>query len=132
MTASAPPRLLVLDDEEALAFVLSRIAQRGGWAVETGATVAEFQAQFHAARPDLIMLDLRLGEVDGLEQLRFLQAQNYAGAIVLMSGDVDSVLREAGELGRSLGLAVVGTLSKPATNNEIRELLAPLFRSCRG
>ena len=129
---SEPPRLLVLDDEEALALVLSRIAQRGGWAVEAAATVAAFQAQFHAARPDLIMLDLRLGEVDGLDQLHFLQAENYAGAIVLMSGDVDSVLREAGELGRSLGLAVVGTLSKPATNNEIRELLATLLRSCRG
>jgi DNA-binding response OmpR family regulator len=129
---SEPPRLLVVEDEEALAFVLRRIAQRVGWRVETAATVAAFRACFRAARPDLIMLDLRIGLEDGVAELRFLQAEGYRGAVVLMSGDVDSVLQEARALGRSLDLVIGGTLSKPATNAEVTALLETLIRSCGG
>ncbi len=127
-----PPRLLVVEDEEALAFVLRRIAVRVGWRVETAATVEAFRACFRDARPDLIMLDLRIGLDDGIEELRFLQVERYRGTVVLMSGDADSVLQEACALGRSLDLAIGGTLSKPATNAEVKALLETLIRASGG
>ncbi len=122
----APPRLLVLDDEAALGFVLCRIAQRRGWSAEAVTTVGEFQAQLRVTPPDVILLDLQLDASDGTEQLRFLARESYRGTVVLMSGHTDAVLEAAGTLGRSLGLAIGGTLGKPASNTEVSELLTRL------
>jgi EAL domain-containing protein (putative c-di-GMP-specific phosphodiesterase class I)/ActR/RegA family two-component response regulator len=117
------PRLLVLDDEAALGQVLVRLAQRSGWVAQATTTVAAFQAQFDGARPDAIMLDLQLGSGDGVEQLRFLHDRRYDGSIALMSGFADRVLHAASELGKSLGLAIVDAVSKPASNDRIKALL---------
>jgi len=126
MSEREPLCLLILDDEEAIGLILARIATRRGWAVQVTATVAAFKAQFQAVRPDAIMLDLNLGTVDGVEQLRFLHDRQYRGSIVLMSGFADRVLHAASELGKSLGLAMVDVLSKPASNDQIRDLLDTL------
>jgi EAL domain-containing protein (putative c-di-GMP-specific phosphodiesterase class I)/ActR/RegA family two-component response regulator len=126
--AQEQPSVLILDDEAAIGEILTRIAQRSGWTARAATTVGEFQALFRSARPDSIMLDLKLNASDGVEQLRFLQGESYNGSIVLMSGVADRVLTATGELGRSLGLAVVGTLSKPASNDHIKDLLATLAR----
>jgi EAL domain-containing protein (putative c-di-GMP-specific phosphodiesterase class I)/ActR/RegA family two-component response regulator len=123
MTNPELPRLLVLDDEPAFGQIMARIARRNGWAAETTTDVVEFQRLFARLRPDAIMLDLQLGNADGVEQLRFLQSQHYDGAIVLMSGYTDRVLHAARELGQSLGLAVDAILAKPATNEQIKALL---------
>ncbi len=72
------------------------------------------------------MLDLHLGTDDGIEQLRFLGEQRYAGAIALMSGFGDRVLQSASTLGRSLGLTIAANLTKPASNAQIRDVLTVL------
>ncbi|MEJ0071135.1 MAG: EAL domain-containing response regulator [Pseudomonadota bacterium] len=118
-----PPRLLVLDDEVALGEILVRIAQRNGWIAQATTAVAAFQAEFNGARPDAIMHDLQLGAGDGVEQLRFLHDRRYDGSVALMSGFADRVLHAASELGKSLGLAIVDVVSKPASNERIKALL---------
>jgi DNA-binding response OmpR family regulator len=65
-------RLLILDDESPVGRILVKIASRSGWLANHVSTVAEFHARFADCRPDAIMLDLNLGEADGIEQLRFL------------------------------------------------------------
>jgi EAL domain-containing protein (putative c-di-GMP-specific phosphodiesterase class I)/ActR/RegA family two-component response regulator len=128
MTEQPPPQVLILDDEVAIGHILSRIAQRAGWIAQAATTVDEFRTLFRKARPDSIMLDLKLNASDGVEQLRFLHGEGYNGAIVLMSGFADRVLTATSDLGRSLGLAIVGTLSKPASNDQIKDLLSTLAR----
>jgi EAL domain-containing protein (putative c-di-GMP-specific phosphodiesterase class I)/CheY-like chemotaxis protein len=128
MMEQPPPRVLILDDEAAIGYILARVAQRTGWVAQAATTVGEFRTLFREARPDSIMLDLKLNASDGVEQLRFLHGEGYNGAIVLMSGFADRVLAATSDLGRSLGLAVVGTLSKPASNDQIKDLLSTLAR----
>jgi EAL domain-containing protein (putative c-di-GMP-specific phosphodiesterase class I)/ActR/RegA family two-component response regulator len=119
-------RLLILDDEPAFCTILSRIAERAGWAPIATQDAPSFQRRFRAERPHAIVLDLHLGSEDGVEQLRFLSDEGYDGGIVVMSGFDERVLEAAREVGRSLGLAIVGLLSKPASNAEIGEHLAAL------
>ena len=130
MSERANPRLLILDDEPAFGIILSRIAERTGWAPEMTTDAATFQREFAAARPDAVVLDLNLGASDGSTQLRFLHDARFAGGIVVMSGADEGVIEAARALGRSLGLAVVGTIAKPAENETIRDCLVALARSC--
>ena len=73
---------------------------------------------------DAILLDLQLGESDGIEELRYLSDVGYLGAIVLMSGFDARVLASAHEIGNSLGLHIAGSLQKPVRETDIGEVLA--------
>lgn len=118
--------LIVLDDESRIAAIIAAVARERGWTVGVAVSDTEFQKLYAAIVPDAIMLDLRLGSSDGIEQLRFLQAAHYRGAVVLMSGFDARVLASAQHVGRSLGLRITTTLEKPARVTRIRDVLKEL------
>jgi EAL domain-containing protein (putative c-di-GMP-specific phosphodiesterase class I) len=121
-------RLIVLDDNESVTEFMATVASRRGWHVSTATHQAEFRALVNASPPDAIMLDLQLGESDGIEELRFLHSQSYAGAIVLMSGFDSRVLASARQIGDALGLSVTAVLEKPARAARVGEVLALIER----
>jgi EAL domain-containing protein (putative c-di-GMP-specific phosphodiesterase class I)/CheY-like chemotaxis protein len=125
-------QLVVLDDDHAVAELLSTIGVACGWDVHAVEREDEFQALVTTSPPDAIMLDLQLANSDGVEQLQFLHDRHYTGAIVLMSGFDARVLSSAQEIGDSLGLNVVAILEKPARPVEVRELLAQIARAPSG
>ena len=118
--------LIVLDDETRIASLIATLARERRWTVGVATSGTDFQSLYSAKVPDAIMLDLRLGSSDGVEQLRFLQARNYRGAVVLMSGFDQRVLASAQQVGRSLGLRIVNVLEKPARVTRIRDVLKEL------
>lgn len=120
------PTLVVLDDDEWIAAYMATVAKDCGWTARTVADETLFQMMVRGAPPDAIMLDLQLGSSDGIEQLRFLHQQGYAGAVVLMSGFDPRVLAAAEQVGGSLGLTIAGTLAKPARAARIREVLTAI------
>jgi EAL domain-containing protein (putative c-di-GMP-specific phosphodiesterase class I)/ActR/RegA family two-component response regulator len=118
--------LIVLDDETRIASLIAALARERNWTVGVTTSGTEFQSLYSAKAPDAIMLDLQLGSSDGIEQLRFLQAKHYRGAVVLMSGVDPRVLASAQQVGRSLGLRIVSVLEKPARVARIRDVLKEL------
>ncbi len=121
--------LLVLDDEERIASFIVAVARGAGWSAEAAMEETSFQAMFRATLPDLVMLDLQLGHSDGVEQLRFLQREEFRGDIVLVSGFDRRVLTATEQLGTSLGLAIAGVLEKPARASEVRAYLRDAVKS---
>ncbi len=121
-------RLIVLDDNEAVTEFMATVASKRGWHVSTATHQAEFRALVDAAPPDAIMLDLQLGESDGIEELRFLHSRSYAGAVVLMSGFDSRVLASARQIGDALGLSVTAVLEKPARMARVGEVLELIER----
>src|ERR1700693_4540821 len=117
-------RLLVLDDDEAIGRLVSRIASVAGFAATATTTVVEFATECETALPDVVVLDLQLGDADGVEQLRALASQHFSGSLILMSGFDKRVLATAGELARTFGLSVAGMLGKPVDIPEFRQVLA--------
>src|SRR5271169_3754025 len=100
-------RLVVLDDNESIGQFVATVANGRGWNARAVTHELEFQALIRADPPDGIVLDLQLGDSDGIEQLRFLHGVGYGGAIVLMSGFDARVLASAQQVGDSLGLSIV-------------------------
>ena len=75
--------VLVVDDEPIVRDVLARYLRRDGFDVETAADGQEALNAVAARRPDLIVLDLMLPRIDGLEVFRRIRARDEVAVIML-------------------------------------------------
>ena len=71
----------------------------------------------------LLMLDLNMPGMDGVEFMRHLAQIEYAGALVLVSGSDARVLDSAGRLAQVHKLAVLDRLHKPVDNAKLQALV---------
>lgn len=119
-------RVLVLDDDAATGRLVVRIATMLGMEAMAVTDAETFAARLQSDPPRVVVLDLQLGDTDGVEQLRRLAAQQYAGALILMSGFDARVLAAACAVGRSLGLNIESVLEKPLRVAELEQVLERL------
>ena len=86
MTAEAPPaRVLVVEDEEAIASALVFNLERKGYAVELAGDGALALERARSARYDLILLDVRLPNLDGFEVCQRLRAAGDFTPILMLT-----------------------------------------------
>ncbi len=118
-------RILVIDDDNTVCELVTALARAMGFdCVATKDAAAFSNVEF----PDtaLILLDLMMPGMDGIEVLRLLGERHSRARILLMSGMDKRVLETAEKLAHSLGLRVVGRLQKPFPLTELRGLLSTL------
>jgi len=120
------PRLLLIDDEPALAEFLANAAKASGFEPIVTALDSEFRNAFLSKNPEMVALDLGMPGMDGIELTRFLADQGYRGPVLIVSGFDRRVLDSAFRLGEALGLNMVGPVEKPVRFDELEELLAKL------
>jgi DNA-binding response OmpR family regulator len=85
-----PRKILVVDDEKKVCELVRRYLEREGFEVLTvydGKAALESAQRHH---PDLVVLDLNLPEVDGLEVCRILRRQSSVPIIMLTARDEDA------------------------------------------
>ena len=121
-------RLVVLDDDDSITDFMATVARESGWEAETATEELAFRSLVCATPPDAILLDLQLGDTDGIAQLHFLHSVNYTGAIVLMSGFDARVLASAQHIGEALGLRIAALIEKPTGWAEIRDVILAIER----
>ncbi len=118
-----PVRVLVVDDEPTLTDLLSMALRYEGWQVRTA---ADGMAALRAARqfrPDAVVLDVMLPDLDGLQVLRRLRADNDSVPVLFLTA------RDAVEE-RVAGLTVGGDdyVTKPFSLEEVIARLRALLR----
>jgi two-component system OmpR family response regulator len=119
----SPLRVLVVDDEASLCELLSMALRYEGWDVSTapdGATAVRTAREF---RPDAVVLDVMLPDMDGLEVLRRLRADSPLVPVVFLTA------RDAVE-DRIAGLTAGGDdyVTKPFSLEEVAARLRGLLR----
>src|SRR3954463_2063677 len=120
------PRLLLIDDEPALAEFLANAAKACGFEPIVTARDDQFRDAFLQNQPEMVALDLGMPGMDGVELTRFLADQDYRGPVLIVSGFDRRVLDSAFRLGEALGLNMVGPVEKPVRFDVLEELLSKL------
>ncbi|WP_035803078.1 response regulator transcription factor [Kitasatospora mediocidica] len=83
--ATSAARVLVVDDDPTVAEVVTGYLLRAGYAVDRAADGHEALERAAAGRPDLVVLDLMLPGIDGLEVCRRLRAGGAGPAVVMLT-----------------------------------------------
>jgi len=120
------PRLLLIDDEPALAAFVANAAGFSGYSAQVATDDREFREYFLADQPNMVALDLGMPGMDGVELLRFLAEQNYSSPVLIISGFDRRVLESAFRLGQALGLNMTAPLEKPVRLEQLETLLTEL------
>jgi DNA-binding NtrC family response regulator len=82
----APPRVLIIDDEPNIRTTIGRALDLEGFAVSAAPDAATGVSMADTERPDLVLLDLRLPDHDGLWVLEQLGRLEVTPPVVMMSG----------------------------------------------
>ena len=80
-----PPRVLVVEDDDAIAQVLQRSLRMEGYEVKLAGDGVSALDQAHAFLPDLVILDLGLPRLDGIEVARELRTQDDDVPILVLT-----------------------------------------------
>lgn len=92
--------ILVVDDEMLVRDLLVRFLSMRGYRVQGVSSGAEALELVERTKPDLVLLDLAMPEMNGVEVIRALQARSFLGGIVVLTGSQDQEeLQETWELG---------------------------------
>jgi EAL domain-containing protein (putative c-di-GMP-specific phosphodiesterase class I)/CheY-like chemotaxis protein len=114
-------RVLVIDDDHVVCGLISALAATMGLHCVIRQS-ADFLDSV-TSETSLILLDLMMPGIDGIEVLRLLGERKCKARILLMSGMDKRVLETAEKLAQSLGLGVVGHLQKPFAPMELKGVL---------
>jgi two-component system, OmpR family, response regulator RegX3 len=117
-----PPLILVVDDEQSYRDALAVALQREGFLVETAADGPDAIERFDAARPALVLLDVMLPKISGIDVCRELRARSRVPIIMVTArnAEIDAVV--------GLEVGADDYVTKPF---RLRELIARVRASLR-
>jgi CheY-like chemotaxis protein len=113
-------RILVVEDDNSLSVLLRLImkVQQDDWDVSSAATGVEALAQVGKFHPDLILLDIMMPEMDGLEVARRLKGdERYKDQKIVIL----SALSDAETQRKAMEAGVVEYWTKPISPDELRD-----------
>jgi len=112
------PLIVIVDDEQGILDVVSRVARRAGYDASTYSNGRDAIAALQTERADLVLVDLRMPEVGGLDVLRAIRDSNPRCQAVLMTGyaSVDTAVE-------AIKLGATDYLSKPLDFGRLEALL---------
>ena len=121
--AMARPLVMVVDDEAPVGRLVARVAEAAGFATSVLQRAEDFPERFRAERPDVVVLDMIMPGMDGIEIIRWLLHEHAAVPVISLSGSSPLY----GEMGCKLGAAGqmrVQHLQKPFEPDQLRRMLA--------
>jgi DNA-binding response OmpR family regulator len=122
VVTDAPTRVLIVEDDQTVAEVVARYLEREGFAVESVADGHEALARADAHLPDLVVLDIMLPGLDGLEVCRRLRSRAPIPVVMLTArgSEEDRVL--------GLDLGADDYVAKPFSPRELTARVKAVLR----
>lgn len=123
--------VLILDDDEYQCHLIGKMLQRIGveqvYETESAKLATEIIDNLTDTL-DLVITDLDMPEVDGMEFLRTLSEKTINIPVLIVSGKQSSILRSVNVMAKEYGLTVVGAIEKPLKLPELSEILSLLLK----
>jgi two-component system response regulator MprA len=122
-TVAGKPHVLVVDDDKAVRESLRRSLEFNGYAVSLAADGAEALAGFGGVHPDVVVMDLMMPRLDGIETTKALRAAGHDVPILVLTAR-DAV----GDRVEGLDAGADDYLTKPFALQELLARLRALLR----
>ncbi len=126
MSTNPGVRILVLDDEPFMLKLLARLLTNLGFTdvatCDNGHAALE-RVDDAVHMPQLILCDLNMPGMDGIEFVRKLVEHRYAGSLILVSGEDERTLQSARTLVQAHHIEVLGSLQKPVLPQALHQLV---------
>lgn len=117
-------RVLIIDDDHLVGAMLVAHARAAGFDAKATDDPEQFYALAREWEPTFVVVDLVMGEVDGLAILKVLAEMHSDAAVVIASGMGSKVLDSARQFAAANGLAYGGLLHKPFRRADVAAVLA--------
>ena len=112
------PKLLIVDDEEDIREFAKNFFKKRNIEVFTAATGHDALAVIESQKPDLVLLDVRMDGMTGLEVLREIRKRNSTIKVAMVTGVEDeATINETKQLG------IVGYIHKPLVLEELEAIV---------
>ncbi len=122
--SGAKANILVVDDDAAGRYLKSHILRKNGYGVVEAATGIKAIEQCCAATPDVVLLDMRLPDIDGVNVCSRIKAANSSIAVLQTSAAITSAQNRA----RALDGGADGFLVEPIEPEELLATVRGLLR----
>lgn len=116
-------RLLIVDDEPRFAAFVGRVAQQLGLDVEVTNHGLEFQRAYLRERPDIVVIDMVMPDIDGNELVLWLVDRGCVADVIIITGYHPDYAVNARLLAEYKGMRSVATLGKPVSVARLRQAL---------
>ena len=126
MLKNTNTRILVLDDEPFMLKLLAHMLANLGYGAVSTCDNGHDALLLIATTPgatDLILLDINMPQMDGVEFVRHLVEHQYRGSLILVSGEDERILQSVEKLVRAHKITVLGHLCKPVTPARLSGLI---------
>ena len=127
-TLRAPLRVMLLDDDPFMLELLhGMFDELGSFEVLRETCARQALRTLPVDAPDLLVCDLSMPEMDGIEFMQAAARGGFAGGVLLLSG-LDKGVRNAAEgLAGAYGLRVLGSFAKPMPLDALRGVVEALM-----
>lgn len=119
-----PQTIYIIDDEPQAVSLLSEYVQLMDCVAIGYTAAADFFAEKDSYIKDsIIILDLNMPKMDGIEVMRQLVATDRLSPIILISGYDSGVLHSAEQLAKAYSLDIIATMAKPFSFSSFKSIL---------
>jgi EAL domain-containing protein (putative c-di-GMP-specific phosphodiesterase class I)/ActR/RegA family two-component response regulator len=120
------PRILLVDDDTHMLELQARMLRSMGHAritMANGGREALVQLEHDPRSAEVIICDLNMPDIDGIEFLRILNSSPFRGSVILLSGVSMRIMHSVQKMLGGKQLTILGALTKPAARSALAELL---------
>jgi len=118
--------LIIDDDKVTCALIKSLLSRQGASGIEVADNGKTAMKLIKAASrfPDIIICDLNMPDMDGVEFVQYLAHEYFTGGLILTSGSAQNMLNAVRRFGQAWFLNILATLPKPFEPEALLECLA--------
>lgn len=121
--------MIIDDDEFQIDFVTDQLEELGVVQIMTANGGKSGLTNFDLSpnKPDLLICDIQMPDIDGFEFIKAMSDRNYSGGLILMSGEGARVLYSAALVAQLSRQNFLGTIEKPVKKEALEKVLEKLL-----
>jgi len=116
-------KVIVVDDDPFQISIVRRVLGLLGITQVGEATNGSMTKDLLQSQWDVMLLDLNMPDMDGIELLRMLTEYESPPAVIVFSGEDPRLLETASDLAKNFGLPILGALPKPISLDRLEAML---------